>query len=225
MKNIFDAKEINKNINDDKTVLQTYMSLLNIEKNGFYIDIGASFIHNLSNSAIEKSDFTVFCECDPTKHVHLVKQRGNIGVITKKITPENIIGLLTKEINESFIDRDPDLVDIDIDGYDYYVLEALLKEYKPTLIVAEINEKIPPPIKFTVKYHQDYWWDVSHFYGMSISKASELFEKNGYEIINLTFNNVYAIKKQENKNFPVYTAEEAYDTFYKKAGWEEHFLV
>ena len=34
-------------------------------------------------------------------------------------------------------------LDLDIDGYDYFVLETLLSKHKPKLISCETNEKIP----------------------------------------------------------------------------------
>ena len=98
-----------------------------------------------------------------------------------------------------------------------------MEKITPTIILAEINEKIPPPIKFAVKYDPNYSWDFSHFYGMSLAKLCELLEKHGYDLINLVFNNAYAVRRDKNPDLKVLSAEEAYNIFYKNAGWEEHF--
>jgi hypothetical protein len=55
------------------------------------------------------------------------------------------------------------------------------------LIISEINEKIPPPIRFTVNYEPDYWWNASHFYGYSLSMLEDI---KGYKVESLDFNNV-----------------------------------
>jgi len=222
---MIDGKVINNNTNDDAKVLESYLRLLGIDDGGFYVDIGA-FNSNVPSSVRNKADMIVLCECHPHRQhqvLSLEQNEQNFLAITEKVTPYNVVELLENKIknhNKYFPDRQPDLVDIDIDGYDYFVLESLLQKFTPTLIVAEINEKIPPPIKFTINYHENYWSDLSHYYGASICKFGELFEKHGYDIVNLTFNNVYAIKREKNILFRDYTPEECYDELYRNAGWE-----
>ena len=46
-----------------------------------------------------------------------------------------------------------DVLSLDLDGNDIYILEELIKQIKqPSLIIAEYNAKFPPPIKFKIKY-------------------------------------------------------------------------
>jgi len=212
---------INDNTNNDKEVLETYLNFIDIG-NTFYIDVGASTEFNISKERIEASKQTIFFECDPSKvamysNIH----RSNFSMISEKVTPDNIVGLI-KNITDN---NNPMLVDMDIDGYDYFVLDSLLSKIKPSLLVAEINEKIPPPLKFTVKYWPEYWFTDfnicgngmdTHFYGMSLSKFYELAHKYDYDVINLTFNNVYAVRKDKNPGLKVFEANELYDTFYKR---------
>jgi len=75
--------------------------------------------------------------------------------------------------------------DIDIDGYDYFVLDELLSAFRPAIICAEINEVIPPPIKFTVKWHPSYVWGENHFFGQSICQLNLLCEKYDYALVEL----------------------------------------
>lgn len=215
----FEAAKINNNSNNDKLTLKKYIELIDPD-NKFYIDIGSSYEHNLAMDFIIDSDLTIFFECDLLKASYYDNWNlNNFNLITTKITPTNATDLI-----EGITDNiTPKLIDIDIDGYDYFVLKALLNKFTPSLIVAEINEKIPPPIKFTVKYDPDYWWDSSHFYGMSLSKMCELAKEYGYELINLTYNNVFLVHKDKNPGLETYTAKEAYDRFYRYAGWERYF--
>jgi len=83
------------------------------------------------------------------------------------------------------VPAEPDILKIDIDGYDLDVLKNILEEYKPKIIIAEINEKIPPPIYFEVKYSEIYNFDSSHFYGFSIQAGKEVIEPYGYTIVSI----------------------------------------
>lgn len=217
----YKAEVLNNNTNDSKYVLKKYMEIID-PKNSFYIDIGSSFSSNLEEELLLNSEKAIFFECNPEKeffYKEFEKKNKNFHFINEKVTPENIVKLIKQKINR----KDPKMLDIDIDGYDYYVLQALLLELSPSIIIAEINEKIPPPIKFTVKYDKDYWWDGSHFYGMSLSKAYEVFERFDYDVVNLTYNNVFAVKKEKNPGLKCYDAEELYNKFYKNADWQKYY--
>lgn len=215
------AEVLNDNTNNSQYVLKKYMEIIDPE-NSFYIDIGSSFSSNIDEKSLIDSEKSIFFECNPEKEFFYKKfeeKNNNFHFINKKVTPENIVNLIKEKTSKT----DPKLLDIDIDGYDYYVLHSLLLNYSPSLIIAEINEKIPVPIKFTVKYDKDYWWDGSHFYGMSLSKAYEVFEKFDYDVINLTYNNVFAVKKEKNPGLKSYGEEELYNTFYKNADWKNYY--
>lgn len=106
------------------------------------------------------------------------------------ITPKNCLSLF-KQYN---VPISPDILKIDIDGYDLEVLRELLKEYKPKIIVAEINEKIPPPIHFEVKFNENYGWDTSHFFGFSLQDGFNVLTPLNYHIIRIIEgNNIVAI--------------------------------
>lgn len=217
---LYQAEIINNNTNDTRFVLSRYMELIE-PGNTFYIDIGSSYQSNLDQKLIEDSEICLFFDCDPNKQgfKKLEMINKNFHFIDKKVTPDNIIETIQK-----FTPRtNPKIIDLDIDGYDFYVLESILQQTQPSLIVAEINEKIPPPIKFTVKYDKDYWWDGTHFYGVSLSKIYELFDKFNYDVINLTHNNVFAVRKEFNPGLKAFRPIELYDKFYINANWEQYF--
>ena len=93
-----------------------------------YIDIGASTESNLSDRIVKQSKKTVFIE--PLEHRASHWKRfnsDNFVIINDFARPQNIVSLLDEHIQ----DNDITYLDIDIDGYDYFVLEALLKYKKP----------------------------------------------------------------------------------------------
>lgn len=85
----------------------------------------------------------------------------------------------------------PGFLSLDIDGYDFEVLDAIMCNYQPALICAEINEKIPPPLRFTVKYSPAYVWAGDHFYGQSICQLELLCARYNYSIVELEYNNAF----------------------------------
>ena len=105
--------------------------------------------------------------------------------------PENIVSLFRSlDIEKNF-----SVLSLDIDGNDYWVLEAILSSFRPSLIVTEINEKIPPPIRFVIKYDPDFTLR-HHFYGYSIASLSDLCARHGYGILELEYNNAFLAPKE-----------------------------
>ncbi|HVF48516.1 MAG TPA: hypothetical protein VNA19_00435 [Pyrinomonadaceae bacterium] len=108
-----------------------------------------------------------------------------------RVTPANVVPLLRAyEIPEDF-----SVLNLDIDSYDYWVLDALLESFRPRLIVTEINEKIPPPIEFVVKFDPDFELR-HHFYGYSIQSLSELCARHDYALIELEYNNAFLAPRE-----------------------------
>jgi SAM-dependent methyltransferase len=100
--------------------------------------------------------------------------------------PENIVSLF----RSLGIERNFSVLSLDIDGNDYWVLDAILSSFRPSLIVTEINEKIPPPIRYVVKYDPDFTLR-HHFYGYSIASLADLCARHGYGILELEYNNAF----------------------------------
>ena len=152
----------------------------------FFVDIGASNSTPDSQSEVLVANgwSGIMFECNPEKYAPLIQRMRSVPVkvISQMVTPDNVLDLLrTAGAPNNFY------LSLDIDGYDFYVLKKILSVYSPQMIISEINEKIPPPIKFTVNYQPGYWWDTSHFFGYSISMLEDI---KGYKIDSLDFNNV-----------------------------------
>ena len=82
------------------------------------------------------------------------------------------------------------------------------------MICAEINEKIPPPLKFTVLYDPRYSWHSDHFYGQSIAQLYCLCEKYNYDLVELHYNNAFLIPKELNVHRAL-SPEAAYEAGYR----------
>jgi hypothetical protein len=198
----------------EEKIIQKYLGVL-APKNRICVDIAASDGVSMSNTYfLYKEGWNgLAVECDPGKFAilsSLYKDFPDVVLLRNKITPENVNTIL----NGCFIDKNFAFLNLDIDSYDYFVLDRLLSEFRPLLICAEINEKVPPPIKFTVKYSPDHAYAGDHFYGQSISQLYELCKKFNYVLAELCYNNAFLMPKEVEKS-PSLQPEEAYEVGYQ----------
>jgi hypothetical protein len=216
----FNIKIIRKKIRvDETTASNSYIGeqgliLKYLDKiaglNKYCVDIGASDGVTMSNTfPLFKNGWPgLAVECDSRKFIHLsvdYQYFSGVKLIRNKVTPKNVLDILGAgdvPLNFGFLS-------LDIDGYDYFILEKILTKFRPAMICAEINENIPAPIKFTVKYDPNFSWATDHFFGQSISQLALLAEKTGYDLIELYYNNAFLVDRKLNFTKPL-TAERAY---------------
>ena len=140
---------------------------------------------------------------------HALRELPNVDLARCKVTPLNVISLLEAyEVPKEFT-----ILSLDIDGYDHYVLEKILASYRPRIVCTEINEKIPSPVKFTVKWDPDYILEPGHFYGQSIDQLYLLCLRFDYHLVALEYNNAFLIPAEIN-HYPALTPAEAYKVGY-----------
>ena len=133
-------------------------------------------------------------EFDTRKFVKLArayKYFPDVYACRNRAMPENIVSIF----RSYGLEKNFSVLSLDIDGNDYWVLRAILSESRPRLIVTEINEKIPPPIRFVVKYNPDFQLR-HHFFGYSIAVLSDLCQEFGYVILELEYNNAFLAPKE-----------------------------
>ena len=193
---------------DEDRVAQRYLRKVPHQK--FCVDIAASDGTSASNTRalFEKGWEGLAAEFDGEKFAKLANSYAlfpGARLSRNKISPDNVIPLL----HAHGVPRDFGFLSLDIDSFDYFVLDKILGEFRPTLICAEINEKIPPPLKFTVKYIPDHWWSADHFYGQSISQLYTLTSRHKYDLVELHYNNAFLIPSELN-TFKSLTPEEAF---------------
>ena len=103
------------------------------------------------------------------------------------VTPGNVEGLLRKH----GAPLNMDIFKIDIDHDDILIVQALLSsEYRPKAVVMEFNEKIPPPIFFSMNYARQWPWAGDHCYGVSLAYAAHILGEFGYRPVIVDGNNM-----------------------------------
>jgi hypothetical protein len=185
------------------------------DKNNFIIDIGAG--GDLEASPVGKllsSDkYRGVCfEPHPLKYPVLRQRISNTySLCTDFVTPLSVLPLFDKYS----VPTSPDILKIDIDGYDLEVLRTIVKKYQPKIIIAEINEKIPPPVLFEVLYKESYGWDESHFFGFSIASGEQFANDHNYTLLQiLDVNNIILVHNDYAKDCQKKSLEEIYNEGY-----------
>lgn len=126
--------------------------------------------------------------------------------------------------SEYFIDCDTDLLSIDIDGNDYWVIDSLLSgPFTPFVIIAEFNAAFSD--SRTIKYNPDHVWDGTDYYGFSFEAGKKLFEKHGYRVIfNVANMNMIAVR-EDLINVPIPTVTYEVTSFFEKSVDREWVMV
>jgi hypothetical protein len=164
---------------------------------GFFVDIGAGDGVALSPTLpLFRSPVWpgLAIEPDPEKFCRLsvafLDREAELSLVRAKVTPATILDLFRAcRVPQRF-----DVLKLDIDSYDLFVLEAILAAHRPGVIVMEVNEKVPPPLYFTVLYAEDHSWSGDHFYGCSLVAASTLLRPAGYVLESMQLDNAYFVR-------------------------------
>jgi hypothetical protein len=176
----------------------------------FAVDIGAGDGEYMSNSyRLFKEGWTgIAFEWNGrqfAKMAYLYEPLSNVSLVRGRVTPDNVLHMLAAcDAPKEF-----GYLGLDIDSYDHFVLEKVLSAYRPSVICTEINEKIPPPIRFAANWEDDGSWGKDHFYGQSLSMLEALGKRQNYDLVRLEYNNAFLVAHELNP-LPVLTAADAF---------------
>ena len=110
---------------------------------------------------------------------------------------------------------DVGLLSIDLDGNDYYVLDAI-RSISPRVIVAEYNSKFPPDVPWIIEYNESHRWDGTDYFGASLKSLELLLTKRGYALVgcNIVGTNAFFVRTDlvnESRFCAPFTAENHYE--------------
>jgi hypothetical protein len=182
------------------------------EPNRYFVEIGSSngLENNSSYLAFARKYSGLMIEGNLSKSrsakKHLGRFNWGVNYINTFVTRENIGPLLEKES----LYPNPDFFSLDIDGIDYYVMEAVMNSgFRPKVICVEYNSTYGPSQEITIKYKADFnYWRAhpTHFYfGVSVNGWKSFFKKFNYEFVTVDSNGVDAFfidRRELNDDFP-----------------------
>lgn len=134
-----------------------------------------------------------------------------VRLVRARVNPDNVLGLLAA----GEAPREFGFLNLGSGGFDHYVLEKLLGAYRPSLIRAEINWMIPPPLRFVVKWDPAGLAPQDPFRGQSLSLLEDLGKRNGYALVGLEYDKAFLIPRELNP-VPLQSAAEAYRIGYRE---------
>ncbi len=199
---------IYSNFEEQAIVQQLLDGLKDVRR--YCVDIGAGDGESHSNSfpLFSQGWAGLSVECDPENFARLAyryREFSESALSRSRATPDSIVSLLAgHEVPRLF-----GFLSLDIDSFDNEVLRAILNRYRPSLICTEINEKIPPPVRFSVRFDEDHRWAGDHFYGQSLCMLEKLAREKGYRLVALEYNNAFLLP-DEIAGPPAVSAEELY---------------
>ena len=150
----------------------------------FAVEFGAHDGVNNSNvrNLILNHDWNSFqIEGDPARARKLAKNYARypkVKTLEAWVWPGNVEILF----EENGVPKDLDLLVIDIDSNDYYVWRAI-HDFRPKVVMIEMNAFFPPPEKMVIDFHPMNYWDGTYYVGASLQSLYELGKKKGYELI------------------------------------------
>ncbi len=179
--------------NNEDGIIKFLLEIIGSEKINFF-EIGFDYYENNSLNLIKRANKGVYID-GSDKKVFLLKSIlsflypfKNIFVIKKFITKENINEVVSSHFSKN---EEIDFFSIDLDGNDYYILEAL--NFKPKIICIEYNFWFGPEIKCSIPYDENFKWKMGSLYsGASINALVSLAKKKGYHLVALETNCVNA---------------------------------
>jgi hypothetical protein len=176
-----------------------------LNKQGVNIGAGTalSFIYDPTYDAFTTMNYSGMLIDSDESHLSYLKDILNPYIEFKisLVTPNNINDLV---FNDSNITIDLDLFKIDIDSYDYSILETFLSIAKPKVIIFEINPIFKPPIVFIQHYHSSS--NIIRdgpYYGSSLQAIYLLGKHKGYTIIQLQYWDLILVRNEYAYLFPV----------------------
>ena len=146
------------------------------------------------------------------------KSLPGVEAVHAHVTPANVVALLRAH----GVPREFGVLSLDIDSYDYFVLDAVLGTFRPRVVVTEINEKIPPPVRFVVRYDPHFRLQ-HHFFGYSIASLEELCARHSYALLELEYNNAFIAPLELRPARPLAAAEAYRRGYLERADRRERF--
>ena len=135
--------------------------------------------------------------------IHIPPGCRNLTFSKAWVTAENAATLVADALGADGLGA-VNLLSIDLDGNDIYVLERLLATgLRPDVVIVEYNGKFPPPIRWRVGYDAGYRWDGSDYQGASLQAFADVLSARDYRLVccALTGVNAFFIRRDHADRF------------------------
>jgi len=159
------------------------------------LEVGAWDGSHLSNTCVfwrERGWSAVLIECSDRSFAKLKENTRDFPKVhaVHRLVTASGDSSLDAILREAGAPNDIDLVSIDVDGNDYYLLESL-REFTPRVIIIEHNPTIPPEVTMVQKP------DSRARFGASAGALAALARGKGYSLAACTLCNCIFVRESE----------------------------
>jgi hypothetical protein len=168
-------------------IIQHLCKCVEIE-NRTFVEFGVeSFVEANCRFLLMKDNWSGFVIDGSERNIRSLKHsyffwRFGLQAVDAFITRENINKLLER----SGFDEDLGILSIDLDGNDYYVLEAITG-FKPRILICEYNAVFGDTRKISVPYDPAFQRTKGHYsnlyFGASLAALTHLAGRRGYSLV------------------------------------------
>lgn len=211
---------------DEDGMLQEILSRIGSKSNTF-VEIGVQNGTESNTTCLLVQGWTgVWIEGSPKfansirKAFRVLLDTGRLVLKESFVTAENINEIVT----DLGVDREIDVLSIDIDGNDFHVFKAM-RVMNPRVVIIEYNAKFTPPIEWVMKYNPNHIWDHTDYFGASLKSMEKMFSAKGYALVGCSISgtNAFFVREDllEDKFCAPYTAENHYEParYWMIRGW------
>jgi hypothetical protein len=151
--------------------------------NQYLVDIGAG-------NGVELSNTRIFLDIGWKGKRFDSCYAGDVHRV--QLTAENVCAILAHHE----VPREFDLLSLDIDGIDWYVLRSVLRTYVPRVFVCEINHQKPYDPPLAVTYDPALVFKNSDYYGATLGAYCMLAESRGYVLVHCQPWNAFFVRRE-----------------------------
>ena len=198
-------------------IIQRLTEVIDI-KNKTFIEFGVEdFFESNCRYLMTKDNWSGFVMDGSRRNVSRLKNsnfywKHQLEAKAAFITRENINELL----ETSGFDHDLGILSIDLDGIDYYILDAIT-DFKPRILICEFNPVFGGTRKISVPYKADFSRTKAHYsnlyWGASLAAVVDLANRKGYALVgtNSAGQNAFFVRQDLlNESVAEMTASQAY---------------
>lgn len=144
------------------------------------VEIGAADgSENCTRALVDDGWRATWIEADGEKAARAMDVGGDrVTVVAAAVTAENVRGIL----DAAQVPLEPEVLAIDIDGNDFYVLDAVLAGRRPHVIVAEYNA-MSGPSWWVQPYEPERAWDQTAWHGAGLRALTWLCRRHGFALV------------------------------------------
>ena len=165
----------------------------------YVVDIGAADGITFSNSFKLISDLgwrgtLIEARPEPTQSLigHHLGSQARLSIVNAYVNPPNICELL-RGLN---VPNQFGFLSLDIDSFEYDLLDEILAQFRPSVICVEVNERFPPNIDYRLVYEEGKTYpDLTLVSSASVSCMNKMLESHFYCPLHLEYNNLLAVAR------------------------------